>query len=60
MSITSISGPTDEIQEIHKEFQLIQHQIQQRNHRLACIEKHIPYLRQTEFLGSNAKDLTLV
>ncbi|MCY6488256.1 hypothetical protein, partial [Actinobacillus pleuropneumoniae] len=46
------------IQEIDKEFKLIQCQIQQQNARLSHIENHIPCLPQTELSGSNAKDLT--
>lgn len=42
--------------EIHKEFLLIQFQIQWQNACLSRIEKHIPCLPQMELPGSNAKN----
>ena len=56
MNATSSIKVDHGFQEIQKEFQLVQFQIQQQNVRLGRIEKHILCLPQSEFPGSITKD----
>lgn len=55
---TSFIKTDPRFQEIQKEFQLVQFQIQQQNVQLGRIEQHIRCPPQSDILGSSAKDPT--